>query len=167
MLNVLAASALSNYHHQLKVRIAFLSAGLFCGVVAIVLSVVIANPQTVASLASSGIHLQVLSDQMQSVYSGFGTGFSIVMLIALIATIYLLLNKKQQARAQVRELDERNVMIQRTALTVTMGVGICACALACIVAGVFSPAVMFTLVAVILFFGAVYAIARLILGKRY
>jgi len=156
----------NTYKRSLKIRLTIQIVVVLWGILAIAISVVVADAHTVTSLQNAGIPLHMLSASMQGFYTGFGGGFTAGAVVALLYTLYLLLNKKAQQRRKVRALDERNVMINRKAASMTTAITIVLAGFATIIAGVFNSTVMFTLITLIFFMAAVYLVSFFVYRAR-
>lgn len=155
-----------NYKRELKIRLTLFIVMFLWGALTFVIAVVVSKASTVAALRKAGIPVQVLSPRMQSFYMGFGAGFTAVLLVAIFATLYLLFNNKAQERRKVRDHDERNMMIQQKAGMMTAAITIMVGAFALIIAGVFNPTVMFTLIWMVILMGVVYFVCLFIFRLR-
>ena len=107
-----------------------------------------------------------LSDYAQGFYLGAASGITAGALLLLIRTQYLLTHPQAQRKAKIKETDEREMQIVRTAAQVSGGLTIFAAAIASFIVLPLSREACLALTCVIVFYMVSALLSSLWLSKK-
>ena len=107
-----------------------------------------------------------LSDHAQGFYLGAATGITAGALILLIRTQYLLTHPQAQRKAKIKETDERELQIARTAAQMAGGITIFGVAMSTFIVLPLSIEAYMTLGGVMLLYSTAFLLSRLWLSKK-
>ena len=107
-----------------------------------------------------------LSDHAQGFYLGAATGITAGALLLLIRTQYLLTHPQAQRRAKIKETDERELQIARTAAQMAGGITIFGVAMSTFIVLPLSIEAYMTLGGVMLLYCTAFLLSRLWLSKK-
>ena len=107
-----------------------------------------------------------LSKHAQSFYLGAASGITAGALALLIRTQYLMTHPKAQRKAKIKETDERELHITRSAAQLAGGLTIFVVALSLFIVLPLSMEAYYALMGVILCYAAIFFLSSLWLSKR-
>ena len=107
-----------------------------------------------------------LSDHAQGFYLGAATGITAGALSLLVRTQYLLTHPQAQRRAKIKETDERELQIARTAAQMAGGITIFGVAMSTFIVLPLSIEAYAALGGVMLLYGTALLLSRLWLSKK-
>ena len=107
-----------------------------------------------------------LSDHAQGFYLGAATGITAGALALLIRTQYLMTHPKAQRKAKIKETDERELHITRSAAQIAGGLTIFGVVLSLFIVLPLSMEAYYALTGVVFFYTAVFFLSSLWLSKK-
>ena len=107
-----------------------------------------------------------LSDHVQGFYLGAASGITAGALILFIRTQYLLTHPQAQRKAKIKETDEREMHIMRTAAQMAGGLTIFGVTLSLFIVLPLSMEAYYALTGVIFFYAAVFFLSSLWLSRK-
>ena len=107
-----------------------------------------------------------LSDYVQGFYLGAASGITAGALILFIRTQYLLTHPQAQRKAKIKETDEREMHIMRTAAQMAGGLTICGVALSLFIVLPLSMEAYYALTGVVFFYATVFFLSSLWLSRK-
>ena len=107
-----------------------------------------------------------LSEHAQGFYLGAASGITAGALVLLIRTQYLMTHPKAQRKAKIKETDERELHITRSAAQLAGGLTIFVVALSLFIVLPLSMEAYYALMGVILCYAAIFFLSSLWLSKR-
>ena len=107
-----------------------------------------------------------LSDHVQSFYLGAASGITAGSLILFIRTQYLLTHPQAQRKAKIKETDEREMHIMRTAAQIAGGITIFGVVLSLFVVLPLSMEAYYALTGVVFFYATVFFLSSLWLSRK-
>ena len=109
---------------------------------------------------------QVLSDYARGFYLGAASGITAGALALLIRTQYLMTHPKAQRKAKIKETDEREMHITRSAAQIAGGLTIFGVVLSLFIVLPLSMEAYYALTGVVFFYTAVFFLSSLWLSKK-
>ena len=107
-----------------------------------------------------------LSDHAQGFYLGAASGITAGALVLLVRTQYLIAHPQAQRKAKIRETDERQLHITRSAAQFAGGITVFGVALSLFIVLPLSMEAYYALIGVIFFYTAVFLLSSLWLSKK-
>lgn len=107
-----------------------------------------------------------LSDHAQGFYLGAASGITAGALILFIRAQYLLTHPQAQRKAQIKETDEREMHIMRTAAQMAGGITIFAVALSLFIVLPLNMGAYYALMGVMVFYSAAFLLSSAWLSKK-
>ena len=107
-----------------------------------------------------------LSEHAQGFYLGAATGITAGALFLLVRTQYLITHPQAQRRAKIKETDEREMQIIRSATQIAGGVTIFGVVLSLFIVLPLSMEAYYALIGVVFFYTAVFFLSNLWLSKK-
>lgn len=107
-----------------------------------------------------------LSDHAQSFYMGAASGITAGALVLLVRTQYLMTHPQAQRRAKIKETDERELHITRSAAQIAGGLTIFGVVLSLFIVLPLSMEAYYALIGVVFFYTAVFFLSSLWLSKK-
>ena len=107
-----------------------------------------------------------LSEHARGFYLGAASGITAGSLLLLIRTQYLITHPQAQRRAKIKETDERELHITRSAAQIAGGLTVFGVALSLFIVLPLSMEAYYALVGVIFFYTAVFFLSSLWLSKK-
>ena len=107
-----------------------------------------------------------LSDHAQGFYLGAATGITAGALFLLIRTQYLMTHPQAQRKAKIKETDERELHITRSAAQIAGGLTLFMVVLSLFIVLPLSMEAYYALIGVVLFYTAIFFLSSLWLSKK-
>ncbi len=107
-----------------------------------------------------------LSEHAQGFYLGAATGITAGALFLLVRTQYLITHPQAQRRAKIKETDEREMQIIRSATQIAGGVTIFGVVLSLFIVLPLCMEAYYALIGVVFFYTAVFFLSNLWLSKK-
>ncbi|MCI8422953.1 MAG: hypothetical protein HFF50_05415 [Lawsonibacter sp.] len=107
-----------------------------------------------------------LGDYARGFYLGAAGGCTWGALILLVRTQYLITHPQAQRKAQIKERDERELQITRTAAQMAGGITVFGAVLGLFVVLPLNMAAFYALFAVVVFYAAIFVLSSLWLSRR-
>ena len=107
-----------------------------------------------------------LSDHVQSFYLGAASGITAGALALLVRTQYLMTHPQAQRKAKIKETDERELHITRSAAQIAGGLTIFGVVLSLFIVLPLSMEAYYALTGVVFFYTAVFFLSSLWLSKK-
>lgn len=107
-----------------------------------------------------------LSEHAQGFYLGAATGITAGALFLLVRTQYLITHSQAQRRAKIKETDEREMQIIRSATQIAGGVTIFGVVLSLFIVLPLCMEAYYALIGVVFFYTAVFFLSNLWLSKK-